>query len=307
MNRRATNICHRPAGISWVWRFFPWCFTALSALALLPAVFAQTEPAAGAASQDLTALVREVVQNEIHDQMTDNTPWCFRERKQDEGNAPKTVEVCETKDGDLERLISVNGHGLSTEDAQAEDDRIKKLVERPASLRAKQKKQHDDDEQMRTLLKAVPDAFRFQYVGSEGNLVKMYFRPNPDFRAPARAATAFRHMEGVLVVDREQKRIAEINGRLSSEVKFLGGLLGHLDQGGTFFVKAGEVAPGHWDVMLMNLNLSGRALFFKTIAVHQFEQYSDYTPVPANASLRDVADLLKKECSSIHTASASAE
>jgi hypothetical protein len=85
-------------------------------------------------------------------------------------------------------------------------------------------------------------------------------------------------------------------------VRFVGGLLGHLDKGGTFVVKAGDVAPGHWDVILMNLDLSGRALFFKTITVHQKEHYGDYIPVPTAASLSEVAELLKKEGDSVHAA-----
>lgn len=252
---------------------------------------------------DPASLVREIVRNEIEMQLTDKSLWCFREEKEEDSKPAKTLEICQTTDGDLERVIAVNGRELSPSETEAEDQRIQKLIAHPAQLLSKQKKEREDGEQARTFLKAIPDAFEFQLLGSEGNLVKLHFRPNPSFHAASRAATVFHHMEGTLVLDRQEKRIAEIFGRVTSEVRFGGGLLGHLDKGGTFFVKDGEVVPGHWDAISMNLDLSGRALFFKTISVHEREQYRDYTPVPASATLAQVGELLRKECNNIHTAS----
>jgi len=52
-------------------------------------------------------------------------------------------------------------------------------------------------------------------------------------------------------------------------VKFGGGLLGHLHPGGTLDVKQAEVAPGYWELTVLNVHMKGKALFFKTIAVNQ--------------------------------------
>lgn len=254
-------------------------------------------------NQDPTPLVREVVQNEIESQLNDNSLWCFREQKQEDGKPQKTLEVCATKDGNLERVIAEDGRELTPPELAAEDQRIAKLISHPAQLRAKQKKEREDADQTLVFLNLIPEAFRFHYVRSEGDLVTLSFRPNPAFRPATRAAQVFHHLEGTMVLDCKEKRIAQINGLLTSEVRFLGGLLGHLDEGGTFVVKSGEVAPGHWDMMLMNLDLSGRALFFKTITVRERETYADYTRVPDSASLEQVGELLKKECNSVHTAS----
>ena len=282
----------------------------------LPVIFAASVPsllfaqgnAAGSVEklsepEDSGALVRAVVHNELESERNDHSLWCFREQRQVDSKATKTLGVCGSPDGDLERLVAIDGRQLSPSEEQAEEQRIKKWVNHPAQLRAKQKKSHEDDEQFQALLKAFPDAFEFEYVRTTGDLVTLHFRPNPEYHPSTRAESVFHHMEGTLVVDRKQERIAEIVGLITSEVKFLGGLLGHLDRGGTFVVKAGEVAPGHWDTTLMNLELSGKALFFKIIAIHQDETYADYTPVLANATLPQVAELLKKECESIHIAS----
>jgi hypothetical protein len=255
------------------------------------------------AQQNLTQLVGAVVHNEIEMQLTDTSLWCFREHKQEDGKPGKTLEVCQTKDGEVDHLIAVDGRELNADELRAEDQRVQKLISHPEQLRAKQKKQRDDAEQARTMLKLFPDAFRFQRVSSDGDLVRLAFRPNASFHASTRVGTAFHHMEGTAVIDTKRKRFTEINGMLTSEVKFGGGFLGHLDKGGTFVATSGEVAPGHWDTTRLDVQMSGKALLFKTIAVHDLETYTDYTRVPADASLQEVADLLRRECNA-HTASA---
>jgi hypothetical protein len=53
-----------------------------------------------------------------------------------------------------------------------------------------------DAEQARHLLKIFPDAFRFQYEGTEGSVVKLKFTPNPNFRPSGRVKRAFVYLEG---------------------------------------------------------------------------------------------------------------
>jgi hypothetical protein len=69
-------------------------------------------------------------------------------------------------------------------------------------------------------------------------------------------------------------------------------LLGHLEKGGEFRVKRTEIAPGHWEVMEIVVNMRGKALLFKTISVQQKEVHSNFQPVPDDLSLSDAAGLL---------------
>jgi hypothetical protein len=104
-------------------------------------------------------------------------------------------------------------------------------------------------------------------------------------------------MEGSLLVDGQQKRLAEINGQLTSKVKFLGGLLGHLDKGGTFLVKQQDLGSGHWELTTMDVQMNGKALFFKTIAVREEETDTNFHQVPDDTSLQEAFDLLQKDTS----------
>lgn len=67
------------------------------------------------------------------------------------------------------------------------------------------------------------------------------------------------------------------------------------DKGGAFRVKQAEVAPGHWDITLLHVNMHGRALFFKTISVQQDEMRSNFCRVPDNLTLPQAAEKLEKQ------------
>jgi hypothetical protein len=200
--------------------------------------------------------------------------------------------------------VAVNGRELDAAQIRAEDQRIQALVAHPEQLRAKQKKAREDGEQERNLLGTFPEAFHFQVERESGNLITLRFRPNPAFRPTTRSTQVFHHMEGTLVLDTRQKRLVEINGRLTSEVKFGAGLLGHLDKNGTFSVEQKEVGEGHWDLSSMNVRMNGKALFFKTITVLEKKKQIDYKPLPRDFTLQQAADFLRSDFD-VHTASSS--
>ena len=290
-------------------QLLPWLFAAglLLGLAMLTlALTARADsaapralPSAGAAAGILEKLpsnandfARDFFRHEVQAEMMDNSLWSFRETKREDGKL-KLLDVCQTRQGQVERLIAQDGHPLGPRELAAEDARIQSVISDPAQMRLRQKKQHDDGEQARRLLRMFPDAFQFQYDGTQGPLVRLKFSPDPKFRPPDRAAQVFHHMQGTVLVNAQQKRLAAINGRLTSEVKFFGGLLGYLDEGGTFHVEQKEVAPRIWEVSVMHVHMTGRVLFFKTIDEQEDETYSDFHAVPENTSLEQAAQRVK--------------
>jgi hypothetical protein len=102
-------------------------------------------------------------------------------------------------------------------------------------------------------------------------------------------------MQGEMTVETKQERLAEINGQLMEDVKFGGGLLGHLDKGGMFEVRQTEVAPGHWEVTVLGVDMKGKALLFKTIGVQETEKHSDFHLMLDDLTLAEAADILNKQ------------
>jgi hypothetical protein len=253
-----------------------------------------TAPQTSSPENNLNYLVRDIIDHEIDAQAMDKSLWCYRKLEEKDGQR-RLIAVCQAKGAQIERLLAVNGKPLDEIQQEAENQRIEKLLSGRRELQKQSRQQHEDAKQGTELLELIPDAFVFRIKQKDGNKIRMTFTPNPAFHASGHQAGVFHHMEGTLTLDVDQKRLAEISGRLKSPVKFGGGLLGHLDEGGTFLVRQQEVGPGCWEMTTLDVQMSGKALFFKTIDVRQKEIDSEFQAVPASATIEQVAQMTKNK------------
>jgi len=249
----------------------------------------QSVPSNQASANDLA---RRVITNELKFQ-DDHTNWMYRLEKEQYGKK-QVEELIETKEGSLGRLLSINDRPLTAKQQEEEDQRVQELMTSRRAKRKLQRALEAETLQGRRLFKMLPDAFVFNYAGGDGNLVKLSFRPNPNFHPPSLEARVFHDMEGEMWVDCKQERLAAFNGHLTQDVQFGFGVLGHLDKGGHFEVRQAEVVPGHWDMTTVNLEMTGRALLFKSLEVQKKENRRDFHQVSDDLTLTQAADLLNK-------------
>jgi hypothetical protein len=242
--------------------------------------------------KDSSYMVREIIEHEIDAQAKDGSLWCYRKLEEKDGQR-RLLMACQAKGAQIERLLAVNGKALDEKQRETENQRIENLLRSKRELRKQARQQHEDAKQATNLLELIPDAFVFRMEEKNGNRIKLKFAPNPAFHPSGHEAEVFHHMEGTLILDLDQKRLAEISGHLNSPVKFGGGLLGHLDEGGTFLVRQQEVGPGCWEMTTLDVQMSGKALFFKTIDVRQKEIDTEFQAVPQSATIEQVARMTK--------------
>ena len=239
-------------------------------------------------------MARQIIDNELQAEKNDRSHWMLRLETRKSGKA-ELREVVETKDGDLDWLISVNGKPLP-EDQRSERERgLQRLISNPAELKRSQREKDEDQARSLRLLKTLPDALVFEYGEQRGDLVELKFKPKPHFRPPSHEAAVVHAMEGVLWVNARQKRLVEISGHLMRPVKFGGGLLGHLDAGGHFYVKQEEAQPGYWELAALEVDMKGKALFFKTIGVQEEIKRSMFRRVRDDLTAAQGANLLYQE------------
>src|ERR1700722_9747068 len=235
-------------------------------------------------------VARRVITNELRFQ-DDHTNWMYRLEKEQYGKK-QVEEIIETKEGSLSRLLSIDDRPLTAKQQGEEDQRVQELMTSRSAKRKLQRALDTETLQGRRLFKMLPDAFVFSYAGGDGNLVKLRFKPNPNFRPPSLEARVFHDMEGEMWVDCKQERLAAFNGHLTQDVKFGLGLLGHLDKGGHFEVRQAEVVPGHWDMTIMSLAITGKALLFKSIGVQKTENRQGFQQVSDDLTLTQAGDIL---------------
>ena len=243
--------------------------------------------------ESATHLVQQVVYNEVNGTKNDHMRFTYRTRKQ----TPKgttTKQIIETSEGSIARLLAVNDQPPTADQRKQDQERIQKLVNDPEERQRKYREQQDDAKKAEDMLRVLPDAFLYEEIGREGDLIKLHFHPRPHFDPPSREASVYRGMEGTLIVDGRQKRLVRIDGHLFQDVTFGWGILGRLEKGGTFFVEQKQLEGPRWEVTIMDVNMNGKALFFKTISMHEKEVSTDFHRVPENLSLKQAVDMLEK-------------
>jgi hypothetical protein len=246
-------------------------------------------------------LLRKAVAGELKAQSDDHSHWMYQTKTKD-STKEQVKWIVETGSGDLDRLWSVNGRPITRELQKKEDQRIKHFLHTPGEQKKQQRAQQADARQTEQLFKMLPDAVTAKFGEHKDGLVEILFQPNRNFRPSTHEAAVFHAMEGRIWINEKNNRLAEIDGHLLRPVKFYGGMLGHLDEGGTFHVKQSEVAPGYWEVTVLQVNMHGKALFFKTISVQQNEVRSNFQRVPDNLTLAQAAEELQKQCAAQTTA-----
>jgi hypothetical protein len=249
-------------------------------------------------------LVRRAVQNE----MATNTGATHQFMFKDERRTPRsstTKLIVETREAAAGLLIAVNGHPLSTSEQQAEEARLQGYIRNPEQLNKKRRQEQEDAERTTKIVRALPEAFLYESDGTQAGsnsvghagdeLVRLRFRPNPEYDPPSRVEQVLTGMQGHLLIDAKERRIAEIDGVLQKEVGFGWGILGHLERGGRFLVQQADVGDQHWEVTRMELSFTGKVLFFKKLSIRSTDIFSEFRPVPSTLTFAEGVELLKKQ------------
>ena len=227
----------------------------------------------------------------------------------------KTAHILETKlmvqtnEAVAGRVLSYDDHPMSEEGRKNEDTRVNRFVNNPEELRKKHREENDNRERLNRVLRAMPDALLYEYDGfepaAEGlghrreQLVRVKFRPNPDYDPPTRVEQLLAGMVGTVLLDPQRQRLARIDGTLEKDVAFGWGILGHLDKGGHVLLEQGELPDGNWALSRFKMRFTGKVLLFKSIDVNTTETSWDFHRVADNLSFAQGLALLKKQESEI--------
>lgn len=237
--------------------------------------------------------VRQMIEHELTELSHDHTHWRYHHHREDEKNNYDR-DVIETAEGSLARTLLMWGKPLTPEQRQKDEERMRKLISDPEDRAQRAKREKEDDEKVEKMLRSIPQAFIFKYEGEENGLLRLSFVPNPQWSAPTLELRIFKSLKGNLWSDLNANRLAGIDGTLFEDVSFGWGLLGRLYKGGTFKVTQKDVGEGHWTVVSEQVNMTGRAVLFKTITRKQAEIFTDFNRVPDSITMAQAYEMLQK-------------
>jgi hypothetical protein len=206
-------------------------------------------------------------------------------------------------------LIATNGQPLKAEERQSEEARIERFINNPQELKKKCEQDHDTAERTMRIVRALPDAFLFSYAGQEAGtekigranaqLLKFNFHPNPAYQPPTRVEEVLTGLQGYVLVDAENLRLAALDGTLFKDVAFGWGILGHLNKGSRFAVQQVKLDDGLWQVSSVTFNFTGKVLMLKSINVNATEVFSGFQRIPAELSLVQALEFMKHQSSAM--------
>jgi hypothetical protein len=264
-------------------------------------------PMRASAPQNLPApaeLVRATVANEVAAANDASVKHMFRQHKQGPQGSQTRIYV-ETRQAMAGMTIAYNDKPLTPQQLQNEERRLAGLAGNPEQLRRKQHQEKEEADRTLRIVRALPDAFLFDYDGTETGtaslgregmqLLRLRFRPNPAYRPPSHVEDVLVGMKGLLLIDPEARRIAKMDGTLFRDVTFGWGLLGHLDRGGHFLVEQQDLADGSWDISRLLLEFGGKILLVKNIAIKSDEVFTGFRRVPTNTTFAQGVEMLKAE------------
>jgi len=248
-------------------------------------------------------LVRQTAENEIHAN-NGGMRLMYRDHKET-AHGSEVDLIVETTEGTPRLLVESDGKPLTPEQCKAEEARLDALAHSPAELKKRQRAEREDTERENRIMKALPEAFLYEFEGTESGsegmgspgdqLVRLRFRSNPNYNPPSRTEQVLTGMRGYVLIDAGKKRIAKIDGILFKDVTFGWGIFGRLDKGGRFVVQQGVVADHDWEITRMDIAFTGKELLLKKIVIKSNETFSDFSPAPWNLTFAQGVELLKKE------------
>jgi hypothetical protein len=273
-------------------------------IVLLTAAYLARQQETLVSPPDPGELVRKAVRNEIKAASDETDRFMFRGTKTTPKGSTTKVYV-ETQEATAGLVVAYNGKALTPDQRRAEEARVERFLNNPAELKKKRNQEREDEQRTLRIMRAIPDAFLFEYAGEDQGsvgigrvgdpLVRLKFRPNPRYQPPSRVEQVLTGMQGFILVDAARYRLASIDGTLFKDVNFGWGILGHLDRGGHFLVQQQEIGDNRWDISRMSLDLTGKVLLVKNLSIHSTEVFSGFKKVPPDLTFAQALELLKKE------------
>ncbi len=238
-------------------------------------------------------LIQDVVYNELHNHDAHGY-WEYMVQKR-VGEQVTTEQRVETKDGQIHRMIAMNGELLSASQQHEEEIRLDQLMQDPGQQRRMKQQYEEDEQKIGRILKLLPEAFLYEYEASEGDTLRLKFHPNPAFSPHTIEARIFHSMAGTIWVSNSQKHLVRLHGTLIEDIEFGFGILGRLNKGGWFNMERVQVSATDWKTDVLEIHITGKAIFFKTIAKDTHEIRSDFHEVPRDTSISQAKFLLEQE------------
>lgn len=244
---------------------------------------------------DIQKLIRNMAWNEMQASQHPAHYYRYIDRDISSGDSQTTDQIS-TSQGIAKLLIEVNGKPPSASQRQANDQTLSKLANDSGYRNAQLNEQRQNISRRDTLIKHIPQAFIFTYVGTaKDGSIHVKFRPNPHFNPRSHQTLILQGMAGDLWVDPTYQRMVKIDGVLIKDVKLGWGFLADLHKGGRFLMEQSRGSDGTWHQKFLLVHFDGTEFVFKGIHIHDQFIRCCFQRVPDKLTIAEAVHLLRRK------------
>jgi len=196
----------------------------------------------------------------------------------------KTYEIMVLYDEPVQKLIARDDRPLSEKDAEKEDEKIQKIIEKRKNesendRRKRLEKQEKDREEGRQFVKEIADAYTFRMVGEENlegrETLVIDAEPRPGYEPHMKDAKFLPKFRFRVWMDRAEKQWVKLDLQCIDTVS-VGLFLLRLHKGSSIQIEQTRVNDEVWLPRHIALKLDARLALLKGLNISEDVSYRDY-------------------------------
>ncbi len=211
----------------------------------------------------------------------------------------ETYDVMEIYGEQVQKLVAKNDKPLSTKDAQKEDEKIQKLIDKrnneseDARKKRLEKAEKDRQDELQ-FVREVADAYNFQFVGIEklngrDNYV-IDAEPKPGYQPVHKEAKILPKLHGRLWIDKNDSQIAKLDVQVIDTVSF-GLFLARLHKGSRIIIENTRVNDEVWLQQHVAVNVDVCLALLKNFDIDVDVSDRDYKKFRTDTKIVPIGDL----------------
>ena len=188
----------------------------------------------------------------------------------------------------FEQLVEHNGQPPSTEERRKRDEGLEKLKHETSEERAARLRK---DQENRSFLEEVLQAFDFQFVGEEiadgRSAYVLQATPHPGYHPRGKYGKMFSKVEGKLWVDKQDLGWIKVDGEVIQPFS-MGLFLARVLRGSHIMMEQTRVDEGIWMPERVEVRAAAKIFFVKSLVIDRVLTYSEYRlPQAGDPATRD--------------------
>jgi hypothetical protein len=223
-----------------------------------------------------------------------NYIYLSKERSERTGGHLWTERIAEIGAGKIRMLIAEDNLPLGESRKTEVMVRLNEIATHPDVFQKQEEARKKDEQRAKEMLDLLPKAYLFSNAHREGSFLRVDFQPNPNYTPQSIEERVLHAMTGSMLIDQSQARLHELNGRLPEDISIGFGLIATFHAGSSFSTMRNPVPGNEWKTAVIDTDITGRAMFFKSIGKKEHVEHSEFRQIANDTTVAQAIQMLKK-------------